>query len=70
MARTKRKGRRTREAKDAAAQRGIDRKRHFADGGSLAEWRGLHKVHDSRPRNRRTRGADNRRAIQESREND
>jgi hypothetical protein len=38
----------------AAASRAFARKRHFASGGSPAEWRGLHHVHAGR-RDRRDR---------------
>ena len=32
----------------SSVQRGIERAAHFASGGSLAEWRGLHTVQPCR----------------------
>ncbi len=48
--------------------RGEDRKAHFANGGSLAEWRGLHRVHTSRAEKRKTRRTERQQAIRDSQE--
>lgn len=50
----------------AAEMRGEDRRLHFANGGTVAEWRGIHTVHTSRAEKRNSRGTDNRNAIQDS----
>jgi len=55
-------------AKYVAAQRGIDRDRHFQSGGGTCEWVGSHKVHDSTPRRIRTRASNKRRALLEGSE--
>lgn len=34
----------------SAARRGIERSRHFASGGTLASWRGIHTVSKNRRR--------------------
>lgn len=39
-----------------AAQRGLDRKAHFASGGDLASWRGRHTVFRDRKREASRRG--------------
>ena len=36
--------------KASAAQRGLDRKAHFASGGDLSAWRGRHTVFKDRKR--------------------
>lgn len=40
----------------SAAQRGLDRKAHFASGGDLASWRGRHTVFRDRKREASRRG--------------
>jgi hypothetical protein len=65
MPRSKRKKRRTARSLTAAI-RGEDRRVYFANGGTLAEWRGTHKVHTSRAEKRKNRGTDDRNAIRES----
>lgn len=46
--------------------RGEERKRHFEDGGSLAEWRGLHHIHNSKKR--RSRRKERIKAIEDSKD--
>lgn len=54
------------KTKDATAMiRGLDRKAHFASGGSVREWRGIACVHTSIKR--ASRGSVKRKAIKEGR---
>lgn len=49
-----------------AGYRGEDRKQHFADGGSLAEWRGTHTVHKNKKDKRQNRRTRRQQAIRDS----
>jgi len=42
--------------RDRKAQSGLDRAAHFAAGGTLAQWRGIHTVTRNRKRYRRPQG--------------
>ncbi len=42
--------------KDLKAQSGLDRAAHFAAGGTLAAWRGIHTVERNAKRYRRPQG--------------
>lgn len=43
--------------------RGLEREAHFASGGSLVEWRGIHKIHKPGKQSRRIQ---NQKAIKDS----
>lgn len=42
--------------RDRKAQAGLDRAAHFAAGGTLAQWRGIHTVNRNLKRYRRPQG--------------
>ena len=65
MSRTKRKGKRN---NSTAGQRGEERKQHFADGGSVREWRGTGGVHKNKKDKRQNRRTQKKKAIEESQE--
>ena len=54
------------DKKTTAGTRGEDRKKHFASGGSLAEWRGTSSVHKNKKDKRKDRATVKRQAIKES----
>lgn len=52
--------------KDTKGIRGELRRKHFEDGGSLAEWRGTSAVHKNRKDKRNDRRTRQRKAIKDS----
>jgi len=48
-----------------AGSRGLHRKEHFENGGTLAQWRGLHQVHTSKNQKRKNRRTEKEKAIRE-----
>lgn len=49
--------------------RGLARKEHFENGGTVEGWRGIHTIQkDKRTRRKRTRGNRDKAAIRESQE--
>ena len=61
------KGSRTNnDQSNTSGSRGEDRKKHFADGGSLAEWRGTHTVHKNKKNKRQNRRTRRKQAIRDS----
>ena len=51
----------------SAAVRGMDRAEHFANGGDLASWRGVHTVWKDRKKESNRRGCRGRYRMEESR---
>jgi len=60
-------GRKTPKNKTAAI-RGLERRRHFENGGSLSEWRGVSSAHKNRKDKRKNRRTRDEEAIKESKE--
>jgi hypothetical protein len=60
------KGNRANNHQNTSGSRGEDRKKHFADGGSLAEWRGTHTVHKNKKDKRQNRRTRRQQAIRDS----
>lgn len=56
----------TRKKDKSAGVRAEDRKKHFAAGGSLAEWRGKAAVHKNKKDKRKDRSTVKRQAIKDS----
>jgi hypothetical protein len=53
---------------DSASIRGIERDEFFRNGGTPAQWRGIHSVHTSRSEKRKSRSSENKKAIEDSKE--
>lgn len=52
----------------SAGMRGEDRIRHFADGGSIAEWRGQAATHKNKREKRNDRSTVQKKAIEDSKD--